>query len=100
MAESQKRSRGFLRFLQVAQSLSNTLWSNDSLEHFAIVKAEGQNAVADLAVSFARHGQLELVSGIEAAGGRGAVNFHANSMTDFLRKSTPFLRLSFFYFYA
>ena len=100
MAESQKRSRGFLRFLQVAQSFGNALWSNDSLENFTIIKAEGQNAVTDLAVSLARNGQLELVSGIEAAGGWGAVNFHANSMTDFLRKSTPFLRLSFFYFNA
>jgi hypothetical protein len=98
MAESQKRSRDFLIFCtaHLAQHLGSVFAGHVNRTGKTVCNHEGNDRAATLVTVNVHRG----ASGEVAAGVFRAVNVHASSMTDFLRKSTPFLRLSFFYFNA
>ena len=99
MAESQKRSRDFFRLAHIGKGFfCISAGEGDAHRRNSIAKSQVKLGFY-IAILASRHGQLVSAENIEFGSGV-AVNFHANRMTDFLRKSTPFLRLSFFYFYA
>jgi hypothetical protein len=100
MNESQKRSSGFLRFAHIGKGFfCISAGEGDAHRRNSITKSQVESGLRYVAILASRHGQLVSAENIEFGSGV-AVNFHANRMTDFLRKSTPFLRLSFFYFNA
>ena len=99
MTGLRKRSRGFLRFAHFGNGFfCISAGEGDAHRRNAIAQSQVENGLRYVAIFASRHGQLVSAENIELGGGV-AVNFHANSMTDFLRQSTPFLRL-FFYFKA
>ena len=100
MAESQKRSRDFFRLAHIGKGFfCISAGEGDAHRRNSIAQSQVESGLRYVAILASRHGQLVSAENIEFGSGV-AINFHANSMTDFLRKSTPFLRLSFFYFNA